>query len=179
MKKLTEYIIPFSGMKIGSYTYEFKIGKEFFDAFEYSEIKEGDVTVQVGLEKSETMMLFDFSITGTLDLECDKCLEPLSQPVSREFRQIFKFTDAEDLFLDDEIRNIPFSQFEVDLSPYIVEFINLCKPIKVVHPEGECNVDVSRLLDEYLLVEDKENEISENEEVDPRWEALRKLKKNN
>ena len=162
-------------MKIGSYTYDFKIGKEFFDAFEYSEIREGDLIVKVEMEKSETMMLFNFSVEGTLSLECDKCLEELQQPVARNYRQIFKFTDAEDLFLDDEIRNIPFSQFEIDLAPYIVEFINLSKPIKVVHPEGECNPKVTNVLSEYLLVEKEEIE-EENEEVDPRWEALKKLK---
>ena len=180
MKKLTEFIIPFSGMKIGDYDYSFKVGKEFFEAFEYSEIKEGSVEVLVTLNKSETMMLFNFELNGVLNLECDKCLGEVDFEISNQtFRQIFKFTDEEDLQLDDEICFVPSSQFEVNLAPFILEFVNLCKPNKVLHTEGECDPGLTSVLEEYLLVEkdeDAERELEE-ENIDPRWNVLKKLKK--
>jgi len=179
MKHLTEYIIPFSGMKIGKYEYDYKIGKEFFDAFEYSEIKDGDLSVSVSIEKSETMMLMLFDIKGTVFLECDLCLGNVKHAIENNFRQIFKFTDEEDLQLDDEITFVNSSMFEVNIAPNIVEFINLSKPNKVQHNKNECNEDITSVLNEYLLVEKEEVENNlDEDEIDPRWNALKKLKNN-
>jgi uncharacterized metal-binding protein YceD (DUF177 family) len=177
MSKLAEYIIPFSGMKIGNYQFDYKIGEEFFDAFEYSEIKDGNLNVTVSVNKSETMMVMNFDIKGVVVLECDTCLGELEKPVSKEYRQIFKFSDEEDLKLDDEITYVNSSEFEINIAPFIVEFINLSKPNKSSHENGACDESLVAVLDEYLLV--KETEITEeieDEEIDPRWNALKKLK---
>jgi len=181
MKDLTEYIIPFSGLKIGNHNFIFKIQKTFFDAFEYSEIKDGDLVVELLLEKSETMMVAHFAIVGEVTLECDICLGDVIETVSKKYRQIYKFTDDEDLNLSDEMTHVSFREFEIDVAPLIIEFINLCKPNKVNHQKGKCDKELTQMLDEYLLVEEKiEIESKDNEEdegdLDPRWNALRKLK---
>lgn len=177
MSILAEYIIPFSGMKVGQFKFDYKIEKEFFDAFEYSEIKDGSLEVVVLINKSETMMVMNFEIKGEIVLECDICLGNLDKEISREYRQIFKFSDDEDLKLDDEITLVRSSEFEINLGPFIVEFINLSKPNKSSHENGECDEDLVSVLDQYLLVEENEvTESIEDEEIDPRWNALKKLK---
>jgi len=181
MNDLTEYIIPFSGLKIGHHNFTFKIQKTFFDAFEYSEIKNGNLVIELALEKSETMMIAHFDIEGDITLECDSCLGDVIETVSTQYRQIYKFTDDEDLNLTDEMTHVSFREFEIDTAPLIIEFINLCKPNKVNHKEGECNAEFTNMLDEYLLVEEHiETESNDNEEdegdLDPRWNALSKLK---
>lgn len=178
MNKLAEYIIPFSGMKIGNYQFNYNIGKEFFDAFEYSEIKDGNLKVTVSVNKSETMMVMNFEVNGLIVLECDTCLGEVEKSVSNEYRQIFKFSDDEDLKLDDEITYINSSEFEVNLAPFIIEFVNLSKPNKISHKKGECDESLVAVLDEYLLVKETEEdkEEIEDEEIDPRWNALKKLK---
>lgn len=177
MSILAEYIIPFSGMKVGQFKFDYKIEKEFFDAFEYSEIKDGSLEVVVLINKSETMMVMNFEIKGEIVLECDICLGNLNKEIAREYRQIFKFSDDEDLKLDDEITLVRSSEFEINLAPFIVEFINLSKPNKSRHENGECDEDLVSVLDQYLLVEENEViESIEDEEIDPRWNALKKLK---
>ncbi len=177
MSKLAEYIIPFSGMKIGNYQFDYKIEEEFFDAFEYSEIKDGNLNVTVSINKSETMMVMNFDIEGLVILECDTCLGELEKPISKEYRQIFKFSDEEDLKLDDEITYVNSSEFEINLAPFIVEFINLSKPNKSSHENGACDESLVAVLEEYLLVKETEvTEEIEDEEIDPRWNALKKLK---
>ncbi len=179
MKDLTEYIIPFSGLKIGNHNFTFKIQKTFFDAFEYSEIKNGELTVELLLEKSETMMVAYFDIKGDVTLECDTCLGDVIKPITKQYRQIYKFTDDEDLNLTDEMTHVSFREFEINVAPLILEFINLCKPNKVNHQEGECNEAFTEVLNKYLLVEEKtESKSNENNEIeiDPRWNALNKLK---
>lgn len=180
MNKLAEYIVPFSGMKIGNYEFNYKIGSEFFDSFEYSEIKDGKLNVSLSLDKSETMMVASFEIDGVIILECDTCLGDMEKSISKNYRQIFKFTDDEDLKLDDEITFVKSTEFEIDVSTFIVEFINLSKPNKISHEEGQCDKALVAVLDEYLLVEETkeiiEEERIEDEEIDPRWNALKKLK---
>ncbi len=177
MNDLSEYIIPFSGMKIGNHQFEYKIGKTFFDAFEYSEIKDGELIVSVSVDKSETMLLMHFDINGAVYLACDICLGELKHKMEERYRQIFKFSDDEDLKLDDEITYVRSTEFEVNIAPFIVEFINLSKPNKLQHKKGECDEALVAVLDEYLLVreEELEDDIAEDE-VDPRWNALKKLK---
>ena len=177
MNILTEYIVPFSGMKTGKYRFDYKIGKEFFDAFEYSEIRDGSLSVVVVFDKSDTMMIMNFDIKGEVVLECDTCLGDVNKTIAREYRQIFKFSDDEDLKLNDEITLVRSSEFEINTAPFIIEFINLSKPNKSSHENGECDEELVSVLDEYLLVEESEIEESiEEKEIDPRWNALKKLK---
>lgn len=177
MKFLAEYIVPFSGMKIGNHQFDYKIRKEFFDAFEYSEIEDGELNVIVSVDKSETMMIMNFNISGEINMECDVCLEELKQPLEANYRQIFKFSDDEDLKLDDEITYVRSTEFKINIAPFIIEFINLSKPNKTRHPVGECNDELIAVLDEYLLVKEEHKEDnSEEEDIDPRWNALKKLK---
>jgi len=179
MKELAEYIIPFSGMKIGNYNFDYKITDTFFDAFEYSEIKKGNLLVKLLIEKSETMMVAYFEIKGDVISECAICLEELSVSIDKKYRQIFKFSDEEDLKLDDEITFVSSTEFEINVAPFIVEFTNLSKPNKITHEEGQCDKSLVAVLDEYLLVEEskiEETDVEDEDSIDPRWNALKKLK---
>lgn len=183
MKTLDEYIIPFSGMKLGNHQFDYKIEDKFFEHFDYSEVKKGNINAVVSVEKSETMMIIHFLFKGKMYLNCDMCLGNLDYELDSKFRHIFKFSDNEDLKINDEMSNIKSSEFELDISPYIIEFINLSMPKKIKHSNGKCDKELIGLLDEYLLVEDDLQNTNKNvdneEEYDDRWNALKKLKNNN
>jgi len=72
---------------------------------------------------------------------------------------------------------------EVDFSQPFYEFICLLIPSRKIHPEGECNQEMLKVMDNYLIVESKdvesEDQEEDDEEVDPRWAALNKLKNKN
>ena len=59
---LDQFIIPHYGLKPGWHHYDFEIEDAFFEAFEYSEIQTGQVTIGVDLEKQERMFILHFSI---------------------------------------------------------------------------------------------------------------------
>lgn len=174
MENLKEYNIKFVGLKDGDHSYKYKIGKKFFDAFDSSEITKGDLSVEVNFNKSSSILVFNFSIKGFIDTECDLCLDPLKIEIGGEFRQLVKLTDEEVDSTDEEITFLPALEFEINIAPFIFEFIHLCLPAKKIHENGECNTDVQNVLDQYLLSE--ENEEEDEHEVDPRWEALKALK---
>ena len=122
-----------------------------------------------------------FSIKGVLNVECDVCLDPLALDICNEYRQICKFSDKGFTGSDDEVIAIPLSDYEINVARFIYEFIHLCVPAKMTHEEGECNDKIKDIVSQYLLTEKAELEpqIKENEDVDPRWAALKELKNKN
>jgi len=62
----------------------------------------------------------------------------------------------------------------LDLSWFIYEFIMLAIPIKHVHAPGKCNSVMMQKLEELSGAVRSSKE--EAEAIDPRWEALQKLK---
>ena len=182
---LKKYDISFVGLKEGIHEYNYKIGKEFFTYFTIADsvIEDGNVNVELQLEKSSTMLVLVFSITGILNVQCDVCLDPLTLNIDSDFRQICKFSDEGFTSSDDEITMIPTSDHEINVARYIYEFIQLGIPAKMTHEEGECNDNVKDIVNQYLLTDepslDSESESKENDEVDPRWAALQELKNKN
>jgi uncharacterized protein len=177
LKPLKQFSIPFTGLKIGKHQFEFEVDNSFFDAFEYSLVKKGNLKALVELDKQETMLLLQFHIDGTIELDCDKCLSFFNAPISISERQIVKFAE-DDLESDDlEIIMLNKKESEIDISGMMYEFINVSVPyVKVCAENGDgaqCDKDMIAKL-ESLLVANKEEE--EKTSDDPRWAALKKLK---
>jgi len=167
-----EFVIPFSGLSIGNHQFTFKIDDKFFDNFEYSEIKKGNVNVMLRFEKQEQMLILDFDIRGAIQVICDRCLDTYDQPIAGKERLIVKFgEEAEEE--SDEIIIIPVGQFQLDVSQYIYEYINLLLPIRLVHPEDEngkslCDPEVIKKLEE----------LSVKKTTDSKWDILKNIKLN-
>ena len=71
---------------------------------------------------------------------------------------------------------VPEAEGTINLAWYMYECIALTIPLKHTHPEGMCNPEMETLLKAHSAASDK---ISGDEEpVDPRWNALKKLKEN-
>jgi uncharacterized metal-binding protein YceD (DUF177 family) len=166
MEALQEFVIPFLGLKEGIHDYAFDIDAEFFESFEYSEVKLGKVHVDVSMERKERMLIFTFGIRGSVEVPCDRCLGPLDLPIEGTDRLIVKF-GLEWLEESEEILIIPETDSRIDISSFIYEYIMLKLPYKRVHPEGKGLCD--------RTVIDKLEHHSESE-TDPRWEALKELK---
>ena len=66
-ENLKKYDISFVGLKEGIHGYSYKIGKEFFTNFINADsvFEDGNVDVELQLEKSSTMLVLMFSIKGT------------------------------------------------------------------------------------------------------------------
>ena len=70
---------------------------------------------------------------------------------------------------DEETVILPESANEVDLTPWMYEYIAVRMPLQHTHPEGECDPEMTR----YIGTE--ETTRAEGE-TDPRWDALKELK---
>jgi uncharacterized protein len=169
------FMIPLSGLKEGRYTYDFNIGDKFFEQFEESEIKEGNLYANIEMDKKSSHFEIVFKITGSVKISCDRCLEMFLQPIECENRLLVKPGKNRDLD-DPDILIIPADEHELDIRQYLYEFIHLALPIKRIHPDDKdgkstCNPDMLDKIKEHIINYDKEN--------DPRWDELRKLMNNN
>jgi uncharacterized protein len=174
MNYLSQYTIPFSGLKEGKHLFEFKVDKLFFSEFEGGETDRGNVTVQVELEKRTTHLRLNFMLKGEVELICDRCLEPYLQPVESRNMMLVKFSETETDDGDEVIYIHPGSH-QVAVAKLIYEFIILSIPIRHVHPEGpqgESQCDPEMLL---KLEELKAPEVHQEGPADPRWNNLKNI----
>lgn len=167
------YNVPFKGLKEGKHLFDFDIDNTFFALFEESEVKQGQLKVQLELTKQSTLLILSFSTKGKVRLTCDRCLEEYDQEISNESKLYVKFgQEAEDL--DDNIIVLPFEEHQINVAQYIYELVILGLPIKRVHPNDKkgnstCDPEMLAKLDEYLIKE------ADEEPVDERWSELKKL----
>jgi uncharacterized metal-binding protein YceD (DUF177 family) len=178
LKPLQQYIIPYSGLKTGKHNFDFQVSQAFFDEFEYSLVKNGDVKVDLELEKQETMLILSFHIKGDIHIGCDVCLSDFPYKMDVHERQIVKFTGDENLEDDtEEIILLPKNENEIDVSSLIYEYITVSVPyISRCDDEGNtewCDKDMIRKIGELSGSNNEEN----TTDADPRWDALKNLKK--
>ena len=131
LKSLRDYSIPYTGLKLGKHSFEYKVNDAFFNAFEYSLVKKADLICRVELEKQETMLILNFDITGVIYADCDRCLAKYPQDIAVQEQQIAKFGEQTDGD-DEEIIYLTKSHHEVDIAGLIYEYVNVALPLTIV-----------------------------------------------
>jgi len=152
-------IIPLNGWTEGRKEFQVSVGKEFFEAFDNSEILDANVRIDISVEKSLRVTDVDLELSGTLTVPCDRCLEDLVIPVSASPRLRVRFGAGKDeeedgretLFADPSLPDL-------DLSQEIYDYAMLALPLQRVHPEGGCNPAALR----YLNLESTEPEVADS-----------------
>ncbi|MBC3845808.1 DUF177 domain-containing protein [Winogradskyella echinorum] len=175
MKALKEYIIPFVGLKVGEHHFDYQIDNTFFQNFDYDEFNAVDVKIDLKFEKKTTLLELYFSASGSVNVNCDMTNESYNQPINDEFKLVVKFGNE---YNDDneEILIVPHGEYEINVAQYIYELIVLAVPAKRIHPgieDGTLQSDILSKLEELSPSED--NKIKSSEDIDPRWNNLKKL----
>ena len=175
MNNLKEYLIPFVGLKIGKHQFDYQIDNTFFKNFDYDEYNAVSVKVDIVLEKKSTMLELDCKHKGTVNVPCDVSGEEFDLPIKGKLKLLVKFGDA---FNDDneELLILPHGEFQVNVAQYIYESIILSVPLRRVHPgikDGSLTDVIEKL--ESLSPKENKQEEQQNNDIDPRWENLKKL----
>lgn len=185
MEKLDNYNIEFKGLKDGNHSFEYVIDDSFFKLIEGTLYDNGKVVVDVDLKKSTQMLVFSYTLKGSISTICDNCLEPMDQPVDFTYRTFVKFGPEYEELEDDDIVIIPHEEHKYNIASTIYDLIVISQPIRHLHPLNEegsptCDPDMIEQLSNYL-VNDSEVDLEDDEvrEIDPRWSELKKLLDNN
>ncbi len=174
MKDFQAFTIPILSLRNKSYTYDFEGSNGFFALFEHSLVEKGTFHAHLVLNKSSTMIQLDFHITGSVELTCDRSLELFDFPLDIHVKHILKFGETDEE-LTDEIEIVNRSAASINVAQYIYEFIGLAIPMKKIHPKFKDQV-LEENEEGLLVYRSKVDETEEEDEpIDPRWAALRKL----
>ena len=176
-KILSKYDINIQGLEEKVHTFEFEGDERFFGAFEQSFITNGNFKAILRLNKNSALIQLNFDITATLELTCDRSLELFNEEVLVSEKYIYKFGDRYEE-ISDEIEMIPYGADTINIAQHIYDFIGISLPMKKLHPRFR-NDDID---EDGLLVYTSEQEPTKEpkeQEIDPRWAALGKLRMNN
>ena len=173
MCSLETYKIDLKGLKEDETVLDFDLRDDFFQSLDGSQLEHGALHVSVSIRKMTGFFELLFHTEGFVTVSCDRCLDDMEQPISTDNRMMVKLGDT--YSDDDDTVTIDENEGILDLSWFIYEFIMLAIPIKHVHAPGKCNSAMTQKLEELSgAVRSGEEEA---EAIDPRWEALLKLKK--
>ena len=167
-----KYVIQFAGLKEGRHEFEFDVDDSFFEQFESSEIKKGKLAVRVILDKNRQVLEMGFFIQGTVQSICDRCLDELDLPLQYQGKLFFKFGE-ESYELTDEIIILSSSEYKINISQYIYEFIHLALPYRKIHPDingaSGCNSGMIQKLESLTNHETREKNYNYS------WDKLKEI----
>jgi uncharacterized metal-binding protein YceD (DUF177 family) len=172
----SHYIIQFGGLPIGLHDFEFDVNDTFFKNIENSEFQSADIQVDATLTKQNNLLQMHFSISGTIGVDCDRCLKFFDYPIEAEGDLVIKHGNPEES--TDEILVIPEGRDEFDVSHYLYEYIILAVPARRV----PCELDEKSFKCDTEMLNKLSNLASEtegeSEPGNPIWEQLNKIKFN-
>ena len=173
-----DFVLNIYSLDCKTYNYKFEIDSTFFEWFDDPLLQKGKLEIWVDLEKKETQIELEFQIDGTIELECDRSLDKFQHPLHLRDHLIFKFGEEEEELSEDVFVIRPDTQ-QIDLSQSIFEFIRVAVPMKKLHPRFTQGFDEEEEEDEIIYSSDTNDDGTEQEanEIDPRWQALKDLKK--
>jgi uncharacterized protein len=162
------------GLSNKAHTFDFQLDDSFFGRYGTEIVSSGRLDAIVVLEKHETFIEADFSIKGHVRLTCDRSLEAFDEPLDIHKKVMFKYGETPGE-LSDEIVIISRDATSLELGQPMYEFIALAMPIKKLHPKFR-NEEAEGEGEEGRIVYSASTEKGKNGDVDPRWDALKKLK---
>ena len=134
MQTRKEYIIQFVGLSLGLHEFKFEVGDSFFKDYDYSEIQEAKVVVNLNLLKQSQMMILEFNIGGTVKAACDICTGEFDLPLEGAYKLVVKVGGSDTGNEDDDIITIAANEHQLDIAQYIYEYTTISLPIKRMHP---------------------------------------------
>jgi len=166
------YTINISTLKLGKQSFHFDIQKEFFDNFAPDLIQDASVQIEVQITKTTQHLDTQFHIKGSLQLNCDRCLNPYWQPIQATIPVIYSFNSHLKDSDNDEVIYLSRETRMLDLSQEIYDFIALQIPQRKVPtdcPSPNCPPEILK------MIQQNTEEIPTKVEIDPRWEKLKKI----
>jgi uncharacterized metal-binding protein YceD (DUF177 family) len=175
--KLRDFNIVFSGLKLGTHHFKYQLDKKFFELFDFTEMEEPNLTIDLEFLKMNNMLEFDFTLNGSFTANCDVTGEPFNLPISDTFHLVVKF-GLEYNDDNEEVLILPFETYEVNIAQYLYELSVLAIPTKRVHPDvesGKSNSQALDILDKYRVDKEPEEGDEKENKTDPRWDKLKDL----
>ena len=172
MSKRGSYAVRISGLGDGEHDFLFELDQQFFGLFEHPDIKDGKVDAKVIFEKKAGILALHFSLTGEIEVICDRCLEAFKTGISSR-QTIYVKWGGEVGEIEDDVLIVGRDEHEIEVGQYLYEFIILALPYQRIHPEdadgnSTCNPEMLNKLKAHQAQITDQSELT-----DPRWDVLK------
>jgi len=131
----------------------------------------GDVKLSVGVEKSPGQIIFNCSFELFAKFRCDRCLKLYDEKLTGKFKIFYIQNGTPEEFEEDDIYKLTPELIYVDLTKDFYDYINLAVPMKHL-----CSEDCKGICPKCGANLNYEKCTCENDEINPIWEPLLKLK---
>lgn len=138
MGKFTQFKVQLASLPDGHHEQDFVIDTDFFKNMENPDILSADVHVHMDLDKRGDTYDCRFHCQGTLQIPCDRCLDPLTHEIDTTYHVVVKYGDEFDDGADD-LLVIPWSNTSLNVAYMLNDTLLLTIPLRHVHPAGQCN----------------------------------------
>ena len=126
---LQPFVVQLTSLAPGTNHLEWHAGAEFFEGFGNVDILDADLEVTAHVLSRGLTVVVACTMTGSVTVACDRCLEDLVIPVDTAFEETYTPEGG-----------------ELDLSQDVYDYVCISLPIQRVHPEGECNQETTKYL---------------------------------
>ena len=171
MCSLERFKIDLKGLTGDSTALSWELDNQFFHSLEGAQVQEGSLHVSGSIRKTVGFFELELHTDGTVRIPCDRCLDLMDQPIDADLNLTVKlgseYQDEDDVVTVDEKEGL------LDTAWLIYESIILAVPIQHVHQPGDCNVAMSEKLQQLSAA--RSSDADAQEDIDPRWEALKGL----
>lgn len=147
-------------MADGKHEQDFVIDTEFFKNMENPDILSADIKVHMDLVKKHDVYDCTFHCQGTLQIPCDRCLDPMEHEVDAEYHVVVKYGEDFDDGADN-LLVIPFGTPSLNVAYMLSDTIVLTIPLRHVHPMGKCNRAMASVLSKHRSGGGDEEEFEE------------------
>ena len=135
MGRFDKFRIDLKGMKQSSLQMEYNLDNGFFGDIDGQEFQKGNVNAVVEVKNNRGVFDFMFSVSGTVVVPCDRCLDEMEVDV--EAQNTLRVKLGEEYADEGDVVVIPESEGDINLAWYLYEFIALALPTKRIHAPGK------------------------------------------
>ncbi len=131
--------IKISNLSNGVHRYDFECtASDFADEWIDTERFSAPIFITATLTKAMTEIVVELSVSTMVSLPCDRCLAPITQTISGDYRILFLQSAASASDSEDDVRVMSKNETHLDLTTDVRETLLLAVPLKNVCREGAC-----------------------------------------
>lgn len=121
-------------LPLGISTQSFVLDSGLFDLFEHAPVSKGSLVADVQLDKSSTMLVVKASISGHVELVCDRTSQPFQEPIEVQDRVVWQF-GTQEVEHSENLFEVPAGTAFISLAELFYNLIVLSLPMKKLHPD--------------------------------------------
>lgn len=160
--KLREFNVDLASLRDGHYEEDYRIGRQFFEDMENCDVLGADVEVHLDIEVRHESYDCRFHFAGRMEVPCDRCLDPVEVPVDTDYHVVVRYGEEYDDSQED-LLVLPWQETSLNVAGIIYDTLLLAIPLRCVHPEGECNSEMSGYLRAHGADDDTDTDGDETE----------------